>query len=285
MSGRMKVWVVNHPFPGRRWCQARIREAGSVAPPAELGFVWAEWDGPQRAINGAIVPIMPDRADYNISNVDPLVFGPRMYFDYCGKGRKRPPNRLEPGDLVLFACRNQNKIVLDTVFSIGAYKQWPQGQGSLPDWQDPGIGLLARRVHYHSYALTKQHAEVREPRLAARSYRGASDRDDRRPGEPFSWVPWATTPRASPFEILRGSTALEALQSIYRGMNLLNGFKGSFSVKPCEKHEGARLFSELVALARSQGFGVAAEVALASDEEEVYEAGKAKARACRPPKC
>lgn len=285
MSSRMNVWVVNHPFKGRRWCQARIREVGADTVRAEPAFVWAEWNGPERVVGNAIVPMMPKSADERISNVDPLVFGPRMYFDYCGKGQKRAPNRLEAGDLVLFASRNQNRIFLDTVFSIGAWKQWPQKQGALPDWQDPDIDLLARRVHYHTHALTKQHPEVRGARLAARSYRGAWDRDNRHPSEPFSWVPWASMPLANPLEIPHGSRALEALQSIYRGMILLNGFKGSFSVKPCEEHEGTHLFNELLALAGSQGFGIAAEVALATDEEEVYEDGGAEARACHPAKC
>ena len=70
---------------------------------------------------------------------------------------------------MLFACRKYHKIFLDTVFSVGAWKPWPQKQGSLPDWHDPDIGLLARRVHYHSHAINTQHPEVREPKLAARS--------------------------------------------------------------------------------------------------------------------
>ncbi len=238
----MNVWIVNHRFRGRQWCQARIREAGWDAPLADLGFVWAEWNGPERTIEDAVLPLLPNSDGTEISSVDPLVFGPRMYFDYCRKGQCRPQNRLDAGDLVLFACCHQNRIFLDIVFSIGAWKPWPSEQDSLPDWQDPPIDALARRVHYHRHALTRQHAEVRDPWLASRSYRGASDATHRQSGEPFSWVPWAPTPRALPLEISRGSAALGALQSIYRGTILVNGFSTRFSVKPCEKHEGAHLF-------------------------------------------
>lgn len=275
MSGRMKVWVVNHPFAVRRWCQVRIREAGSRE--LQPGVIWAEWNEPPRLVGGLIVPRVPSMNSGPMSNVDPLVFGPRMYFDYCKKGRRsgnlRPPNLLDAGDLVLFACRNDNKIFVDTVFAIGEARPWPQAPDTLPDWEN--IGAVAERVHYHRFALD-QHPEIRDPKVPARSYRGALDGDG---GARFSWVPWSKSPGA-PFEVRTGSPAFEALQAIYPGKDLLKGFLGSFAVTACDESQGSVLFDRLIEQASSQGFGVAAEIQLVDDAEVTSTTDRAEALAC-----
>lgn len=279
MNGKMKVWVVNHPFEGRKWCKARIREAGSQL--WQTGFAWAEWNGPFREEDPAIVPLMPDSDRYSISNVDPLVFGPRMYFDYCKKGRLkpepmnlRPPNELKTGDLVLFACRKDDRIFLDTVFAIGKVKRWPEGRQSVPAWRS--VGRLAKRVHYHPFAL-KQHPEVHNSKVRARSYRGGFDADD---GQRYSWVPWAKSVPSAPLAIDEKTPAFEALQAIYEGKELLDGFTGSFGVVSCKRSDGARLFEQLLRLAKGAGFGAAAELDLPSDERVPYEDREAGALAC-----
>jgi hypothetical protein len=271
----MKVWVVNHPFAVRRWCQVRIREAGS----RELrpGFVWAEWNDPPRFVDGPIVPRLPALAASPMSNVDPLVFGPRMYFDYCKKGRRsgnlRPPNLLEAGDLVLFACRRDNKIFLDTVFAIGDARTWPQLPDSLPGWER--VGPLAERVHYHRFAL-EQHPEIHDPKVPARSYRGAHESDG---SVRFSWVPWSSSP-ATAFELQPRTAAFKTLQAIYPGKDILKGFLGSFGVTTCEESRGTALFEQLIEQTTSQGFGVAAEVHLADDLEATSTFDRAEALAC-----
>src|SRR5690606_25459335 len=98
----VRLWVVGHPPARRRWCEVLVRER--CMDTWERGFVWAEWNAPPS--RGPIVPRLPSLDGVPMSNVDPLVFGPRMYFDYCRKGRSStgrslgPPNQLEAGDLV-----------------------------------------------------------------------------------------------------------------------------------------------------------------------------------------
>lgn len=278
MSESMRVWVVNHPFVGRRWCQLRAREPNTTS--WRSVFAWIEWNGPAVAAREFVVPRMPLSASYPISNVDPLVVGPQMFFDYCKKGRRnsllnlRAPNDLASGDIVLFASRNANSIYVDTMFVIGAFRPWPQAPGAVPDWGH--VGPLAERVHFHPFAL-RQHPEVQVAgaKVTARSYRGASDIEP--VAGRFCWVPYATAPRA-PLQLK--SEALRALEMIYQNKNLLDGMTGSFGVATCTLQAGAVLFDRLTELARAEGFGVAAELALAEAGELEYGGTEADALAC-----
>lgn len=232
------------------------------------GFVWTEWNA--EPSSGAIVPRLPSLDGEPMSNVDPLVFGPRMYFDYCRKGRSssgrslESPNSLEAGDLVLFAGAYRNKIWIDTIFAIGATRQWPTTRG-IPAWED--IGDIAARVHFHEYAQ-QQHPEVRDVRVSARSYRSASDRDG---GRRFAWVPWSRSVRL-PFELGPASAAFQTLQRIYAGKDLYDGFTGSFAVTDASETDVQDLFDQLLLLAHHQGFGCAVEIELLDRRELALEA-------------
>lgn len=259
----VNVWVVGHPYNRRRWCEVRVRDQGQES--RQPGFVWAEWNAP--VPDDPFVARLPSLSSAPMSNVDPLVFGPRMYFDYCRKGRSSSarslarPNSLNAGDLVVFACAYKKAIWIDTVFAIGATRQWPRASGSLPNWDS--IGAIAERVHFHQHAV-QQHPEVRD---AHRSYRSASDRDPdcRR----YAWVPWSKT-TTTPFELHAGSPAFGTLQAIYAGKNIFDGFTGLFAVVPTSETTVQQLFEQLLALAQSQGFGIAAEIDFVDDEEVTY---------------
>ncbi|HTR55006.1 MAG TPA: hypothetical protein VMJ10_30180 [Kofleriaceae bacterium] len=262
----VRVWVVGHPYLRRRWCEVRIREAHDNV--WQRGFVWAEWNAPEA--DGAIVPRLPSPSSAPMSNVDPLVFGPRMYFDYCRKGRSStgrnngPANGLEPDDLVLFAGAHRNAIWIDTVFSIGSTRQWPTTRG-IPAWDN--VGEIAARVHFHEHAQ-RQHPEVRDTRTPARSYRSASDRDG---GKRFAWVPWSRSVR-QPLELSPGSRAFAALQQIYPNKNLYDGFTGSFAVAHAREALVQELFEQLLETAQDQGFCCASEIDFVDRDEITFDA-------------
>lgn len=290
----MKLWVVNHPYRYRRWLkvEARLLEHEGW----HEGFIWSEWFGEHD--DGAFhVPRVPAN-DLIGANVDPLVIGPHMYFDYCRKStstrkNNRERNELKEDDLILFGCSKLGNVIIDTIFVVGETKQW--GPRGIPKWN--GIDALAETVHFQRNAHEIQHPEVHLPeQVSARSYRGKplgnSDLFSRADkawresfrgkfnlqGVLFSWVPFLReTPSETtvPFVLPENSSAYWELQRAYeRSLYLRDGMRGSFPVVEDEVREGypdgfayRSLFTTLVDQAREGGFEIAVEMRLLADEK------------------
>lgn len=255
----MRIWVVSHPYRERAWLRVGARVLGQRE--MQEGFVWAEW----RDRRGQI-PLLPPPGSTS-DNVDPLVVGRHMYFDYCKKrrsrdgvaGNARRANSLSRGDLVLFGCAPHGRMIIDTVFAIGEVREWRTT--GLPRWK--GIDEVARRVHFHDAAHLVQHPEVHRPSPTARSYRGAAWGTSRM----FAWVPFRERMSSAgtlPFALSAGCAAYQKLARIYgepeprARMKLRNGF----GVVEVTESEGRSLFEALLDQARAQGFGIAVRIEL-----------------------
>lgn len=256
----MKLWIVNHPYPYRRWLKVEARVLGKQG--WHEGFIWSEWFGTHD--DGEFhVPRVP-RTQLTEANIDPLVIGRHMYFDYCRKGgngkNERQRNELVRGDLILFGCVNQGDLIIDTVFVVGDTRQWEPRDA--PAWSD--LDLLAQRVHFHPAAHEQQHPEVHATNaVSARSYRG-----ERADPNLFCWVPFrAEPPTASrPLILPRTSSAYRLLSNAYAGLVLEDAMMGSFGV--VNLSNGAALFDAIRDEACSQGFDVAVEMRLPGELEE-----------------
>ncbi len=252
----MKIWLLSHPFGRRDWCHVRWR-----APHSESwyeGFVWMEWNNaPAESRDGYLIPGVPTDNTSHISNVDPLVLGPYMYFDYCKKEAIKAPNGLAAGDVILgvSVLRRKRTVVVDTVFVIGATCPWPARSGGVPNWPDPGP--LAERVHFHPYAREVEHPRMHV--LPDVSYR--SRRDDEVEGlVGFSWIPCAKAVPSEPFTLdLRGKTH-HLLQQAYGETPIENCGQG-FRVVTQPHGSIAELLEALRVEAAQQDFQMAAELA------------------------
>lgn len=255
----MKIWIVNHPYRYRNWrrFEAQVLES----PEWNHGYIWAEWV--DNALGVASLPRKPP-AHWN---VDPLIIGREMYFDYCRKsiGARNDiaRNSLDVGDLILFGSVWKHNIIIDTIFPIGRYKEWPLL--GVPPWEN--IEDVARKVHFHSAAHQNQHPEVHQSKMVrARSYR-ARIHESTLDVPMFAWVPFKpqATHETPPFNLSPESCAYTILRDIYedhRDNVLQRNMKGSFPVRQLCLDEGKRLFDALIQEATEQGFRIAVAVRL-----------------------
>jgi len=263
----VKLWVVNHPYRYRRWLKIEARLPGK--DDWQEGFIWSEWFGEHDA-GDFHVPRVPN-VPLVSGNVDPLVIGRHMYFDYCRKGgngkNERQRNELSRADLILFGCVNQGDLIIDTIFVVGETKQW--SAHGIPGWSD--LDTLAKRVHFHEAAHADQHPEVHSTNaVVARSYRGESEDSSF-----FSWVPFRSeTPTTTrPLILRKGLNAYRLLAEAYEGLVLEDAMKGSFSV--VDLGDRGALFSAIRDEARSQGFDTALGTRLLSEVAHAAPAGGA----------
>ena len=271
-----RLWVVNHPYQYRKFLDVNVYPKGG---PITRGLIWSEWpEQPQGS--GVLTPTLPDRFDQP-SNVDPLVIGPYMYFDYCRKGsrtaNRRKANELEANDMVLFGCVNAGEVLIDTVFVIGEYRTWPLDSKLVPDW--PNVDDVAQKMHFHDYAR-QQHSEVYNPRVVrARSYRGLRYVNDTETPL-YAWVPYfkESTPPLRPFTLNEASSPYQQLKTLYHPKGLEDMFKGSFAVIDVSNNELRTLFDALVLEAAAQCGGIAVQVDLVT--KVALDTGYADAQTC-----
>lgn len=267
----MKLWIVNHG--AKRPClKVHVRSRKGRIGDA---FILAEWNA-RPVIKGEsyIVPMQPREGPW--PNTDPLVIGDHFFYDYCKKGKKSTlsnltePNTLEPSDMILFGGMREGRVVLDTILVVGEWRTWPRETPALPNWT--GLGMIAKRTHFHSAAHTGQHPEVHSSRpVAGRSYRG---RPFGNSGERYSWVPAFDSSHES-LMLGESSEAVCRLASIFP-KPLVDHFKGGFPVVSVNEQDADALFHELVAACESQGGYVGvrvscchlAEMEEGSDEDE-----------------
>lgn len=273
----MNVWIVVHPYDGRSWCKVRVRPVDQSRLNDTPAYIWAEWREPfEQDQSGCIIPRMPDTEHHYASNVDPLVIGQHMYFDYCKKGRRKrrltnlgPPNRLKRDDIILFMAMRTGAVFVDTVFVVGECRPW--GAEDIP-WKEGEADTLARRVHFHPFAHGDEHPEVHvvgRNNVAARSYRGRRHEGSNAGDESsalFCWVPFKRgLDDPSPMKLTGRSGAFKQLERIY-GRGTLQRPRQAFQVALIESAQGQELFRELREDAERAGFGVAVQVALLSNE-------------------
>lgn len=261
----MNLWIVNHPYRYRNWrkFEAKVLENFDW----NQGHIWAEWVDNAQGV--AALPIKPP-AHWN---VDPLIVGKKMYFDYCRKstGARNDiaRNSLDVGDLILFGSVWKDAIIIDTVFPIGEHQQWPLV--GVPPWND--IEEVASRVHFHNAAHERQHPEVHQSKMVrARSYRARNYEIN--PDAPmFAWVPFTAqvTHETQPFQLAPEGRAYAILRGIYddrRDKVLQRKMKGSFSVRQLSFDKGKSLFDALRQEATEQGFHIAVAVRLLGDSDQ-----------------
>ena len=260
----MRLWVVGHGAD-RQWLKVSVTAAGETKP--RDAFIFGEWRaGPVFRELEYTVPCEPREGPW--SNTDPLVIGPYMYYSYCKKGFKskgtnlRGPNTLEAGDLILFGGHQKGRVVIDTIFAIGAYREWPEGDGLIPNWAPE---LVASRVHFHSKAQ-KQHPEVHSRRpVASRSYQSLRHSESH---EYYAWVPAFQHP-GRPFSIGPEDKAYQSWFSHY-DKPALSLFQGSFPVvEDLSATTIGDLFRNLVEAARSQGCDIGVNVKFVGSGELV----------------
>lgn len=252
-----KLWILGHPFDWRRWLRFNVLDSstGRWSP----GLVLAEWpDGAD--LNG--VAALPAQAP---GNIDPLVVGKGMYWDYCKRKRNFSTNEFQPGDTIFFASYRGRLggLLIDTIFVVGEARPWPSDTKAIPDW--PDLDPCALRVHFQDRAHRTQHREVHKQVKGhpAFSYRGRSFGEDK---DLFSWVPYAAGEKAVPFVVRAGTRPHALLSEIYPG-SFLDKIKGQFSIAEVTPRRAGELHDALRKEAAEQRFRIGVRVELLSSAQ------------------
>lgn len=267
-----QLWILTHSLSGRNWQRFQVHDEHAQVHDA---WVLAEWHGDPSDDGVARLP------DHAVSNTDPLVVGRHFFWDYCRRGQgagkpiKSTMNSFAPGDTILFGSHNKalGGLVVDTVFVVGETRPWPTSSDEIPAWSD--LDDVALQTHFQRIAHRHDHPEVHvlvrcQPVQSYRSRRRADAGSGvGEPGDGYSWVPFATSRRDTPFVLRPDSRAHGLITSVFPERPLASYASGSFPVTTVADDVAADLHGTLRDEARSQGFGIGVEVQLIRAQQTV----------------